>query len=166
MCSTTPRFSYGCPETCVQVVTLAYMVCGAGWYQGGYTGWGTGRVYQGGYTGWVYREAIPGTQPCCSGSPPETAERARRPCRGRSGGLRWAGEPAAPGTVPAHPCGARSVPTGPPWLGPCKCRLLANMARFHDIPQKVSQNRQVSPGSVEKACHSPQYPKRVQEVTS
>ena len=49
----------------------------------------------------------------------------------------------------------RSGP-GPPSLDiPLECRLWAKQARFHDISHKVSKNLEVSPKSVEKACHSP-----------
>ena len=68
----------------------------------------------------------------------------------------WAG----PGTTPAGP----GRPTrGPPCTRTLRCRLLANKARFHDIFYKVSQNRRVSLKSVEKACHSPYFPKRSQK---
>ena len=55
--------------------------------------------YRGGYTGWVIRVLYRDPPTSCSGSSPETAERARKPCRGWSGGLRAAGEPAAVRTL-------------------------------------------------------------------
>ena len=65
-----------------------------------------------------------------------------------------------------HPCGARSVPAGPPCPGaslPENARLLANKARFHHILLKVSQNDEVSTKYVEKASHSPYLQKRSQK---
>ena len=57
-----------------------------------------------------------------------------------------------------HPAGPVGLGTPQPSLGyPRKCRLLANMARFHDIYCKVSQNREVSSKYVDKACHSPYF---------
>ena len=42
-------------------------------------------------------------------------------------------------------------------------RLWANKARFSDILLKSSQNREVSPKSVEKAYHSPYFQNRVRK---
>ena len=72
-------------------------------------GMGTGWVYQGGYTGGV---------PSCPGSKPRPAERVPEALKG----LEWVGLGAAGvtgygghGDGHTHPCGARSVPAGPPW---------------------------------------------------
>ena len=59
------------------------------------------------------------------------------------------------GRVYPHPPGPVRTLQVPPWDIPLECRLLANTARFHLIPCKVSQNGIVSPVFVEKACHSP-----------
>ena len=67
---------------------------------------------------------------------------------------------APPAHTRYHPSGARSVPAGPPCTW---CPLPASwpiVARFHDILLKVSQNTEVSPKSVQKACHSPYSQKR------
>ena len=53
------------------------------------------------------------------------------------------------------PCGPGQAPVPSLVLGPLKCRLWANKARFKVIFSKVSQNREVSSVFVEKACHSP-----------
>ena len=117
------------------------------------TGWctGAGMVpggYRGRYTGWV----IPGSSTSEEPTQHVPAKRARRPCRGRSGGdmrAGWAGPVPplrGPVGVPAGPSLYRTLAI--PASGPIR-------ARFYDISLKVSQNGQVSPRNVEKASHSP-----------
>ena len=118
----------------------------------------TGRVGTwDGYTGWVPGRAIPGYYP-----PAEHAAKPRRqpgstatgPPQGWAGGRRgahWVRRRdgflttlALPGPAPCGRC-----------QEPSECRLTANRARFQVISWKVSQNGQVSPRNVQKACHSP-----------
>ena len=49
LCSHTPRFSFGLPETAVRAFWHTSPVV-AGGYQGGYSGW---------VPGWVYRGVLP-----------------------------------------------------------------------------------------------------------
>ena len=122
--------------------------------QGGYGDWvGTGR----GYTGYLSSTLL---------EEPYPAKRARRPCRGRSGGVGRTYWGRRRGRLPDHPCGARSGTLYPPCLGPSECRLTAKGARYHLIFYKVSQNDEVSPKSVDKACHSPYIQKRLRKVAS
>ena len=62
-----------------------------------------------------------------------------------------------------HPSGPVSPPVGLPGAGPLECRLSANRARIEAISLKVSQNQEVSPKCVHKACHSPHFQNRVQK---
>ena len=87
-----------------------------------------GRVYG---HGWVYgvwglggyREGIPVHPASCSRRSQETAERARKPCRGWSGGLLGPGARAVSPPTPLR-SGARSAGIHP---SPSKPRLLANI---------------------------------------
>ena len=158
MCSTTPRFSYAgsktaicaCPSGPVPRGVVHALAEVVRWvYQGGYSRVGI----RGGYTGYYPAARCPTARVLL------TAERApEAPSGGWSG---WSGG-AVPGhrlqgprmtssrDARTHPCGARSVPCrGLPWCSPGK------RTRFHHISHKVSQNREVSPKYVEKACHSP-----------
>ena len=79
----------------------------------------------------------------------------RRPCRGRSGWYQgWTRDRRLDGLL--HPPLRGPVAPWAPW---CRTpRIAASWpikARFHVISYKVSQNRQVSPKSVQKAYHSP-----------
>ena len=166
MCSTTPRFSYKVLETVICTCTTGSRT--RPWYRG------EPDVRAQWVPGWVYRVGIPGgtwegytgTQPCCSGRGVPSEAGPGRPCRG----LEWVGyspgarTEAVGGYIPT--LRARSGSVSPPWDIPLDCRLLAKGARFHLIFYKVSQNREVSPKSVEKACHSPCLPKRVRKVAS
>ena len=169
MCSDTPRFSYVVPKTvicaCPTGTRTSPAVCtapadGLGGCLGGY-----GRV--------VYRVgnrcAIPGTQPPARGDTQTSEAGPGSPLGAGVGGSGGRANPGtAAGTVPTHPCGARSVL---PWR-PSLYRTLQiaaswpYTARFDLISYKVSQNGEVSPESVEKACHSPHIQKRVPKVTS
>ena len=115
-----------------------------------------------GLDGW-YRVGIPGgyyghlgpTDHALLEERPAPAKRARRPCRGRSGGCRGRAYRDGGGDGHSPPCGPGRHPAGTSLGMTSECRLTANKARIHDILLKVSQNRNVSPKYVEKACHSP-----------
>ena len=79
-------------------------------------------VYQGGYTGWVVGGAIPGYYPAARGEVLRPAERARRPCRGRSGGSQELGRTGRLDGLLTHPAG----PVGP--CGPSLVRTPWNAA--------------------------------------
>ena len=138
---------------------MAYMVCGAGGYrvgiQGGYTGWGMGL---GGYGRVLYR--VP-TQLLEEQARQRSGP--RKPLLGAGVGGRVQRTDRRRGRLLDHPCGARSGHAGPPCPGPSECRLLANSARFDLIFSKVSQNSEVSPEYVHKACHSPYIQNRLQK---
>ena len=90
---------------------------------------GTGWVYQGGYR----RGVLPGYYPAVRGEVPEPAKRARKPCKGWSGGFWELGRTrygAAAGTVMYHPAGPVSPPVGFPVHDLADCRLTANRARI------------------------------------
>ena len=112
--------------------------------------------------GWVYRVGTPPAHPAsplCSRRGPGPAERAPEGPAGAWSGGSWDSDVRGRRRGRIPPCGARSGTPGHP---PCilsECRLLATKARFRHISQKVSQNRQVSPKYVEKAYHSPCFPK-------
>ena len=113
-----------------------------------------------GIAGWVPGWAIPGYCPpsgFARGEVHMQRSGPRKPLQGAGVGGIWSSDVPAAGTGYPHPCGARSAH---PWtsLGyPSECRLWANKARFQSISYKVSQNGQVSPINVEKACHSPYF---------
>ena len=72
-------------------------------------------------TGWVYRVGNTGPyrpRPAARGEVDPPAKRAPDGPAGAGSG--WVGQARTPSVrcSPAHPCGARSVPLGPPWLGP------------------------------------------------
>ena len=123
-----------------------------GWVLGGYTGWVLG-------TGWVQGRAIPVPSPQLLEEGISQRSGPVGPARAGVVGI-W---PDVLGTAPAHPCGARSVPVGPPLQDPRKCRLWANKARFNLISSKVSQNGEVSSESVQKASHSPCFQNGLQK---
>ena len=115
-----------------------------GWGLGGYTGWVIGGLYR--------------VLPSCLAHPPTSDRRERALGRAQGGseaGWAYTGLGTAAGTAPGPPCGPGQAARCPPCPGPSECRLTANRARFHLFPYKVSQNREVSPVFVEKACHSP-----------
>ena len=148
----TPRFSYDDLETAVPTTryTAPTIACGAVY--------GLGRVY-----GWVPGRAIPGYYPA-------VPHRARNPAADSEAGP---GSPAGAG-VGGQQLGGRVSqypPSGPgrslqalPGTG---TRLHAASgpirARFSVFLVKYSQNDEVSPKSVQKACHSPCFQKRVQK---
>ena len=145
-----PRFSYEGPKTCVTAGQLVLVVvCTGGVYR---VGMGLGG-YQGGYTGWV----IPGSSTDLPRAKRSRYQRSgpRKPPQGAGVGGYLHSAPkvfgGGTGSGTTTPCGrARSaVPE------PSECRLWAHMARFDLISQKSSQNDEVSPKSVEKACNSP-----------
>ena len=124
----------------------------------------------GGYTGWVLpRPTHPATRLRAARRTPGAPSEAGpgRPCRG----LKWVGCGVRGlqgvrrlGTAPETTLRARSVPPwGPPCLRTLGCRLRANTARFRSIFSKVSQNDEVSPKSVEKACRSPYFQNEAQK---
>ena len=129
-----------------RVPTRAVEGYGTGGYQGGVYRGG----YQGGYNGWVIRDAIPGYYPAPS-PPADQRPKGAGPACGQGGseaGWAYPGGVDGGGDGPRyHPgtAGARSVPGPSLYLGPCKCRLTANRARFNLILLKVSQNGVVSP---------------------
>ena len=115
-----------------------------------------------GLAGWVYRVGNT-TGPACQGPLPQgpqiPAKRAPEALQGRAGVGGYLGTvPVDPFARPAlHPpwhCqGPVGAPAGPlPGAGPASP---SRRARFHYILLKVSQNGQVSPNILEKACHSP-----------
>ena len=117
--------------------------------------YGPRRVHGWGIAGWVYRVGNTGP-PTTLLEEPNTSEAGPvRPCRG----LEWVGVGRAFRLLnPPTPLrsGARSAGSGPsleqdPTHGRLNLRNLRNMI----IYSKVSQNAEVSPKSVNKACHSP-----------
>ena len=136
-----------------------------GWVYG--RGMVPGRVY-----GWVYREGntgVPYPVRCSRKEDPYQRSGPRKALQGPGVGGYGSGcvyLGTAAGTASGPPSGPGRCLAGPPCPEPLECRLLAYMARFDLNSWKLSQNHGVSPKSVEKACHSPCFPKRVQEVTS
>ena len=135
---------------------IAVTVGGGVWYQGG--------VYR-----WVPGWAIPGTTQTprfARGECPVQRSGPRKPARAGVGGTGCSDVRAA-GRLLYHPCGA---PVGllrsPPCTGPLGMPPWANRARIDLISLKLSQNGQVSPKFIEKACLSPYIQKRVPKVTS
>ena len=110
--------------------------------------------------GWV------GTWVGYTGSLPTSVKRSTRqrsgpgsPCRGWSGGLVH----SAPGSHrPPTPLrsGARSAVCG---TLPGNAASWPIRARLRSISENVSQNDQVSPKSIKKACHSPYFQNRLQK---
>ena len=102
------------------------------------------------YTGWVYRGST--TQPRCSGrGPGYSGAGPGSPTGAGVGGILELGRGWScthPGTARAR--SLRSLVQDRPFH-----RLWTNMARIDLIFLKVKQNGGVSPGSVQKACHSP-----------
>ena len=132
--------------------------------------YGCGRGYRVGTAGWVYRVGVQGLYRVLP------LHRARRSWYSGAG----PGRPAGPGvggtragcvspwvfgggTAISHPCGARSVPEGPPWICPQNAASGPITARLRVPLLKHSQNGEVSPKSVDKACHSPCFQKRSQK---
>ena len=128
----------------------------------------TARAYgpgwdQGGYTGWVSGWAIPGT------TQPPRKEQAHQ----RSGPRKALQGPGVGGWVQRVRPGSQTTHSGPLDLrGPLRClgpflgQYAASWpitARFDVIFHKVSQNRVVSPESVQKASHSPCFQNRLQK---
>ena len=91
---------------------------------------------------------------------PRTAERAPE----GPGGLEWvvlgAGRPGPAPAIPAHPSPTHhSLRSGP---GPCRALVggwapRSKRARLRSYFYKVSQNDEVSPKYLEKACHAPYF---------
>ena len=157
-----PRFSYGCPKVRVRGgVPVPSRVVRA--VSGGYAGTGLVRA------GWVYRVGNTGylpSQPALLGEryPRQRSGPRNPPCRGGWSG--WSGIARAnggTGTVLVPPSGPGQPARGPP----CTRTLQGpTWARFDLLFLKLSQNQEVSPKSVNKACHSPYIQKRVRKVTS
>ena len=107
----------------------------------------------GGVPGWV----IPVHPARCSGRVHVPAKRARKPCRG------WSGGNMEPGALcQDHPAGPVGYPGTLPVLAPLyrvptHGRLNLQNLRITSYFSKVSQNGRVSPEYVEKACHSPYF---------
>ena len=119
------------------------MVYGQDGYTGGCTRVGIPGEYQGGYTGYYPATA-------CK-VPMRNARSAGRGYWDRPQGSRC----SAAGRLPGPPSGPGRSLQALPVLGPSECRLWAIRARFNLILLKVSQNDEVSPFFIEKACHSP-----------
>ena len=137
----------------------ACAVCTSGGVRAGY---GTRVVWVGGYTGWVIR--VPGrAHRLLEERYPDPAERARRPCRGRSGGVWVARTYGGRGRAPVPPSGPGRSPWALPVQDPWECPPRTNTARFDLIFHKVSQNGEVSLKSVHEASHSPCFNFRVQK---
>ena len=151
-----------CPSDPVHRVRARYQHVHGSMY-GPRTGIGTGIPggYMEGYTGY----------------PPTRSQTARGGCRSQRSGpvapagggvvgicarTYWDRPSCAPAHPPTHPCGARS-PKGSLVGGWAPHGQRARL-RLHFL--KVSQNQEVSPKSIEKACHSPRFPKTAPEVTS
>ena len=140
-----PRFSYEGVRSAVHAVPrVLVVVC-----QVRCTGWVRyqGRVYRVG-TG----RAIPGTQRHCSRRGPYAAKRAPEGPQGlewvaygaRTPGCRYHPLRCAPGPAPLYLHPPRAIPAS--W--PIRATFQSNI-------YKVSQNHEVSPKSMHKACHSP-----------
>ena len=118
--------------------------------------------------GWVYRVGNTGTYPATALSPTGTltAKRApEAPARGLEWVVRvgWATPSRDP--VSRYPGTSGDHPVPGPGRSPCRgppCHLLEQKVTFDLIPYKVSQNREVSTKSVEKACHGPYSQNAVQ----
>ena len=151
MCSNTPRFSYGCPETAVWGGPACRTggrreVVRAGW------------VLRVGIPGWVLGRAIPVYYPATAREVPMrncTQEQLAAGCKGVLGpspGL----SVRRRGRLPVPTLRARSVPMGPPWYwDPWNAASGPITARFQVNSHKVRQNGEVSPKYVDKASHSP-----------
>ena len=114
--------------------------------------------------GWVYRvgrgRAIPGYYPASSKAEvPDSEAGPGSPTRSGVGGL---GLQRPPGSR-YHPCGARSACSLPvPGPSPLPASWPIR-ARFTSILLKVSQNDEVSPENVHKACPSPCFQNGVEK---
>ena len=116
----------------------------------------------GGYTGVWYRVgiregAIPGTQPAARGGSYPAKRAPEVPCRGTGVGGVGPGRPLHP--RPPTP-GPEGLPGPAPLSGACSPVNAASgpiRARFDLILVEYSQNREVSPKSVEKAYRSPYF---------
>ena len=119
--------------------------CGPGGYQGGVY-----RVLPGG----LYRVPTHRT-PALLGEQTLPAKRAPEGLQG----LEWVGRVQRAngrrGRVLYHPSGPVGATRGPPCTGPLECRPGPIEARIDLILWKLSQNAEVSPKYVEKACLSP-----------
>ena len=134
----------------------------------------TGPVWR---PGRVYRVGIRvGNTECYTQYPPARSQTARgaNPPSGAGPGSPegWSGGVGAAdvlGPLPgAHPPSDHPLRPLQGLRGPLRCLRApcGQRARFHYISLKVSQNVEVSPKSVEKACHSPCSSKRCPKVTS
>ena len=107
--------------------------------------------YEGGYTGWVIGRAIPVPSHAARGAHPDSEAGPGDPAGGGvggQGGRAYLGARRRSQNPPFGP--GRSALPPSLVLGPY-CRLLAHMARFDLISQKLSQNPRVSPKYVQKA---------------
>ena len=137
----TPRFSYRCLKVAVRA---SWLVLVSGDMRVVRAGWVLRVGIPGGYQGGLYRGVLP-SHPAARGAHPDSEAGPVGSCRGWSGVVRVGGRTGTAGMLPDHPCGARSVPTGPPCLGPCFPASQPIGMRFDLISYKVSQNRGVSP---------------------
>ena len=117
-------------------------VHGAGVRWDGCTGYGTRWVLGRGYTGYP---ASSKAEADTSGAGPVS------PCKG----LEWVGICCSAHCTSGTTLRARSVLAGPPCTSSSKPASWPIGARFEVISCKVSQNHEVSPKSVHKACHTP-----------
>ena len=121
-----------------------------GWCGAAVRVYGLGRVY-----GWGSRVGIPGEYyPATQLLEGEVHDSEAGPVRPTGPGVGGHGARNARPATPPTPLrsGARSAG----WLpSPCKAASGPIRARFHVKYTKVSQNAEVSPESVHKACHSP-----------
>ena len=151
MCSNTPRFSYGAPET-----TVRRCAPGTGSVASAVYGrWVPGLGIQGGYTGWVAGGLYRGYYPAARGEVLRQRSGPGRPCRGLEWWSQELGRTRGRRRSQNPPFGPGQDHAGPSLvLGP-DCRLTAKGATFDLILHKVSQNDEVSPKSVHEASHSP-----------
>ena len=152
LCSTPLGSPTGVPNT-VLLHVRAYCAWPALTVVG--TGMGTGWVVP----GWVYRGVLPSHPATLLEEDPRSRQRSgpRRPPAGR---LEWVvcGSGRTGVRRRRRALTHHSLRSGPlRWSVPSECRPWANRARFNVISQKLSENGQASPKSVEKAYHSPYF---------
>ena len=100
--------------------------------------------YRGGYTGWVYRgSTYPASTP--REEDPVPAKRARKPCRGWSGGdWVWARDPGAVGPAPTLRArsGSRPLPGAGPPLQPPPGQYRRELTSFYRNLVKTAECHQ------------------------
>ena len=151
----TPRFSYDGVKVAVPTDTYTAPTDVPAVRCSGVAGPG---CRLGGYTGWV----IPGSHRHHALLARRTYPAKRAP-EAPARGLEWVGYVRVrPSHADHH--SLRSGPLRCQHASPrANSRLWANRARFSDISWKLSQNRGVSPKSVQKACHSPYFQNRLKK---